>query len=425
MNDSAQSPINLQDVPALLSKYRGLVLKGILLSTIVFTVSSFLLPKKYKSHVVFTMNARYFHSPLIGDFVPGLSDSSDIMSQREALIRESMAPEFLDALGSRYGIYPFSTVPDSRRAKFMADLNKVFIRWGIVHPVSDESQIAAERQELRKRIEVNSINSNTFDIGFTYSDPRITYQATQDISGQVMKGLLEIRTQSLTDIRNAIERRVDSISEERAHQKPSAQEPSQAPSSKSPLQAPVEEELKTVRNQIGALLNTSSEDDPQVRQLRDRERTLVRWLGTDASNDTNPPPNETAAPAPPADNSKQAINDIYNDLSKKLNYLNIAMDTNQRGGNGYFAVLEEPIYPTAPIWPKKGLFAVWGVVFGFICSLFAAALMEYFERSTPHASSLAQQLNVPLLGELPAAPQKTSHPIHASEMPSHKSPSSS
>ena len=99
---------------------------------------------------------------------------------------------------------------------------------------------------------------------------------------------------------------------------------------------------------------------------------------------------------------------MYGDLTKKLNYLDIAIDSDQRHSSDYFAMLETPLYPAAPLWPKKGLLALWGFALGLCGSLFIVALKEYFERSTLHADTVAHHLGLPLLGHLPLFPSRAS-----------------
>src|SRR5580704_11398354 len=101
MTPIQEPTLNIQDVPRLFSKYWRSILVSTLVSTIVCLVASHYVPKKYKAHFVLTIYSKYFQSPLIGDFVPGLSESSEMKSQRESLIRQVLTPEYLDALGTK------------------------------------------------------------------------------------------------------------------------------------------------------------------------------------------------------------------------------------------------------------------------------------------------------------------------------------
>jgi len=52
-----------------------------------------------------------------------------------------------------------------------------------------DSKLSFEREELRSRIEIDSLNSTTFNVGFNYSDPAVTYGVTRDIYAEVIQSL--------------------------------------------------------------------------------------------------------------------------------------------------------------------------------------------------------------------------------------------
>ena len=164
----------------------------------------------------------------------------------------------------------------------------------------------------------------------------------------------------------------------------------------------VEDELAGVRRQLRVLTTQDTEEHPLVRQLRARERILVSRLGSLRTSGDGARRERTSAAA----GSSEGARDIYSDLTKKWNYLNIAVDSDREHQSDYFATLETPLYPSAPLWPKKSLFALWGFALGLFGSLFMAALRENFDRSALHVRALAQQLRLPLLGELPLVPSK-------------------
>src|SRR6267378_2705822 len=105
MISSTESTLNIQDLPRLISKYWPSIITATFVSTLLFIVGAHYIPKKYKAYFVLTIYSKYFQSPLIGDFVPELSESGEIRSQRESLIRQVLSPAFLDSLGEKYGIY--------------------------------------------------------------------------------------------------------------------------------------------------------------------------------------------------------------------------------------------------------------------------------------------------------------------------------
>ena len=138
-----------------------------------------------------------------------------------------------------------------------------------------------------------------------------------------------------------------------------------------------------------------------MKELRTRERMLLSRLALSGEGRAGhgPVPVHRAADGASA-------GDLNSDLTRKLNYLNIAIKFNQQNPADYFAMLESPLYPDEPLWPKPTLLALWGLGFGLFGSLFIVALWEYFDRSALRASDIARHLGVPLLGELPVFPWK-------------------
>src|ERR1700687_3972472 len=108
MSSFSEPTLNIQDVPRLFSKYWPSMIIATLVSTTLFIIAANHIPKKYKAHFILTIYSKYFQSPLIGDFIPELSESSEMRSQRESLIRQVLTPDYLDALGKKYGIYASS-----------------------------------------------------------------------------------------------------------------------------------------------------------------------------------------------------------------------------------------------------------------------------------------------------------------------------
>lgn len=400
MNPRSEPALNIQDVPRLFSKYWPSIVISTVLGTVLFIAAANHMPKKYKSYFVLTIYGKYFQSPLVGDFVPELSDFGEARSQRESLIRQVLTPDYLDALGGKYGIYA-SNANRKPSSPWRETLNSHLKAWGEAFGFDQsgslDSRLSAERQALRSRIEIISLSGTTFNVGFIYSDPDVAFAVTRDLYAQIIRNLLETRMRILANIRDAIQKRFSSLSV-----------PTAAPLPPAPVVVTghqmVQRELTEVRDQIRALTAEYTEEHPLIKQLRDRERILVSRM------DNSPDAGPLRAPdrgKPSLDaGSGEGTRDIYGDLAKKLNYLNIAIDSdNQRQGD-YFATLEPALYPSAPLWPKKGLMALWGMAFGLFGSLFVAALREYFHRSAIHAGALAHDLGIPLLGELPAFPSK-------------------
>jgi len=394
----SESPLNIQEMPALISKYRGWIIAATVSGMVLGTLAAGQLSKKYKSHFVLTIYSKYFQSPLIGDFVPELSESGEIRSQRESLIRQVLTPDYLDLLARKYGLFDSPKSSSlSWHEKAAADLRIWTDHLGLTQPVNPDSRLSAEREDLRSRIEIDSLNSTTFKVGFIYSDPAATYGVTRDIYAEVIRSLLGIRGHTLANIRDAVQKRLESLPRPRAATLPATTVADGGAET-------VEDELAVVRSQLHVLTSQDTEEHPQVMQLRDRERILAARLDNLRASGYRTRRERASGET----GSPEGTLDTYSDLTKKLNYLNIAIDSDREHQSDYFATLETPLYPSAPLWPKKSLFALWGMAMGLFGSLFIAALRENFDRSALHVSALAQQLGVPLLGELPIVPSNIS-----------------
>jgi hypothetical protein len=171
------------------------------------------------------------------------------------------------------------------------------------------------------------------------------------------------------------------------------------------------EELSEVRSQIQALSSQYTDEHPRIAELKERERILNGWLESAPGGIQNPALDQGSLSFD--DNAAGAARESYEDLKKKVDYLNIALESDKGQQTSAFAVLEAPVYPRDPLWPNKALFALWGVAGGLFGTLFLAAVRNYFDRSVLHADDLADRLGVPLLGDLPVLPRadrKLAHP---------------
>jgi len=371
----------------LITKYRRLILTGTTLMTALFIAAAYTLPKKYKSHFTLTINTLYFQNPLIRDFIPEVSDYSEMRSQRESLIRQALTPEFLGTLGVKYRIY---SARKTLTPGLISHLKSLGIRFGFYQASKEGSGVAAAREDLLSHIQILNLDNTTFSVSFMYSDPDVALRATQDIYAQVIQTLLVAHTNNLVNVRDAIRKRLESLSFSLV---------SSSPDPRASIRPQVvSDELADIRNQIRALSIQYTEDHPVIKALRDRERILARWQGTSSirpAGQVNDVSGEQVLPV---------IKDIYGDLMKKMNYLNIALEADHAHQGDYFATIDTPSYPESPLWPKKWLLALWGCALGFGGSLSIAAMLEYFHRTALHASSLAEQLGIPLLGVVPNVP---------------------
>jgi hypothetical protein len=397
MNNVNESSFNAAEVFGLLSRYRRLVITGAVSGLILSMTAAYTLPRKYKSHFTLTIYAKYFQNALIHDFMPEVSDPGEMRSERQSLIRQSLSPEFLDSLSQKYALASWGNGAPAHPGAFQSAvraLKKVVARAGVYRPAKKEATADAAREELLARIQIFDLNNTTFHVSFIASDPEVSLQVTRDIYAQVIRNLLDTHTNNLVNIRNAIRNRVESLG---------ASLVSTIPDPHAAIRPQlVNDELADIRSQIRALSSQYTEDHPLMKELRDRARTLRRWQENSSFNETSASSSQENAFG--GEQSLPAAKDIYGDLMKKLNYLNITLEADRTHQADYFATVESPIYPESPIWPKKGLLALWGLSLGFVGALSIAALREYFKRTTLHAEGLSVQTGIPLLGIFPAIP---------------------
>jgi hypothetical protein len=385
------------DILRLFSKYRGLILKGTALSLAMFMVAVMIIPKKYKAHFTLSIYSQYFQNPLLRDFVPEIYDTSEMKSQRESLIRQALTPEFLDSLDDRYGIVRGRPRSWFGLRPILAWWRMQAVQWGLFSPPGRDIPGESEtRKQILSLIDVESLNNSTFQVGFVNKDPNVTYHVVQDIYAQVIKTLQDSRTNNLTSIRDAIRKRLETLAFTMAA----------SPDPRASLRPQlVRDELADVRNQIHALSTRYTDAHPLMQELKDREQILLHWAG----NTSGGRPVAATNPAMPlvGGEPRDATYEIYKDLMRKLNYLNIALESDQAHQTEYFATLESPFFPTAPLWPKKSIFALWGLAAGLLGTFFISSIREYFERSAVRVPVVAQQLRLDLLGKLPHIPWDT------------------
>jgi uncharacterized protein involved in exopolysaccharide biosynthesis len=395
MNTSNASNVQPADLLGLLSRYRRLILLGTATVTACFLAAAIVLPKRYKTAFELSIFSTYFQNPLIHDFTPEIYDTAEMKAQREGLIRQALSPEFLDTLGTRYGIYSTPRMPNFIQ-RFQAFLSK---KYGIILTNRQLRIRSEERKDFLSRIQIVGMNNNTYQVAFLYSNPDVAYRVIQDIQNQVTRQLIDSRRNSLTSVHRAIERRLEDLairlpSLEKAPGTPAVLAPTAT--AESTLSLPmVEEELSEVRSQLRVLTTRYTEEHPLVRELRDRERSLVA-LSNSAPGRSGSHDKPLAVRVP-----QDAAEEIYKELTKKLNYLNVVLDSDEAHASDFFAILQAPLYPNAPLWPRKDLFLLWGLGAGLLGSLMLASLREYFDRGAMSPSWLSHELDIPVIGELP------------------------
>lgn len=349
------------DVLALVRRYRAVIAANVAAGCCIFFAAATMLPQKFKSSATLTIYTKYFQNPLVKDFLPELYDTSELRAQRENLIRQSFNDEFLNQLGEKEALFKTAAGTGERET---------------------------EIDEVRKRIEIYSQQSTTFTVSFIHSDKRKTYTIEKQIVDRVIDTLFKERQQTITKIRDSIQRRVEAISLN------TSGNPDPMASARPDL---LRKELMQLQEQMRALSNQYTAAHPKVAKLRARIGLLEGWLKQSGASKTKSYDKPVLIDGQP----RAVTKEVYEDLLKKLNYLNILLDMDQDSANEYVAVLNPPNRPLSPVWPNKAVFLMWGLLTGMLVSAMIILVTEYFERTAPSVRDFARELELPYLGTLP------------------------
>lgn len=322
------------------------------------------LPPKFKANAVLNIPSSYFRNPLVSDLVAEVTDMRELNAQRESLLRLALDDEFLDRLAAQFNLY----TPGRNR------------------------QI--EREELLERIEYFSLSPTSFQIALTAPDPGRVFEMTRAVLEQMTFTLIEDRYQKLIRARDAIQTQVEFLS--RALREANAASRS----------AFLEEELEKLNSNIETLRARYTEAHPELVRLN-RQASTIRARLEALPRSPLSTVDEELIKAFVVPSSERPIQDIYNDLLKKLSHLNIVLEMEKDRENvSYLSVIEQPKVPTSPFFPNPLLFGAFGLLVGGALGIVQATYLELRRGKLLTPSGAAETLGVPLLGELPRLESK-------------------
>jgi capsular polysaccharide biosynthesis protein len=360
--------ITLQDITTIIRKY---ALSSIII-TVVTTVAAILIaysiPKKFRTKAILNIQSNYFRNPLVSDLIPESSDPAELNAQRNALLRLSMNDTFLDSIGEKYKLYK-STPNTSLR-----DI---------------------EREGLLKKIEYYSLNATNFQITVTGKTALLVYEITKDVLKQMTFTLIEERYKTIIRARDAIQNQVDFLA--RIHKHTDAFNSSNTNK--------LRDELDKINANISALKKKFTDNHPELSVLRQKQMTVRERLKQSSVKDTKIPSveqDDDITRAFVSRNSNAPVNDIYNDLLRKLSYLSIVLEMEKdRDKLSYLNVLEEPKIPAGAFFPNKQLFAIFGLATGIVISIILGIFSELKRITIVTPEKASDVLGFPLLGTLP------------------------
>lgn len=359
MNDET---LNLFDVIAVIKRHALRTVIITLLGGVLAFVVAIQIPPHYKSTAVLSIQSSYFRNPLVSDLIPEASDPAELNSLRLSLLRLALNDEFLDNLGERYNVYKYP---------------------------SDSPVRITEREMFLKSIMYFSLSATNFEISIGSKDPNAAFEMTRAVLDQMTFTLIEERYKALVKARDAIQTQVGFLS--RALRDVDKQGQTQH----------LQDELDKLNSSLSALRSKYTDSHPDVYKVRQQlEGVKARMKG--ASSKPSLLEDDDLASAFITQGSKAPIQDIYNDLLKKLSHLNIVLEMEKDRENvSYLAVIEQPAVPVKPFFPIKREFAAFGLAIGAVISLLLAAYKELCRSAFIEPETAAELLGVPFLGQLP------------------------
>lgn len=178
-----------------------------------------------------------------------------------------------------------------------------------------------------------------------------------------------------------------------ASQKMTTKGSEKALASKSPIV--LTSELKKIESNIAALSKQYNITHPKIRELIARKKTIVNWL--EEYKASNIEVIDTASFTMPTD---KAVNgQLTGKFYAKYHDFNMALDIEKRSLESYIGIIKRPQLPTAPIWPKKRLFASVGFILALIFAFLYVFIKEIMIPSKKELLAIeAGNLNVEVLG---------------------------
>lgn len=314
----------------LVKKYRLQILAivGLFVGTAV--IAGLVIKPRFKVASVISISPSYFQNSLMREFLSETYDPNELRSQRLSVMSAALDKKFLDAIATEEGV----------------DLAK------------ETTKDAAERRaKVLSAVEIIPTQATDFQISVIGSDRDTAMSLNQRVIDNILVVLKDRRMGMLTNLRSAVAAQIETMTPN--------------------MEIPATHDAQLVRissieSQIAELKEKFSDQHPQVlalkKQLANYKKLAAKSAGT---NDALVNYNIT-----PVENKPGQSNSVYEDLVRKLRYLNIVIAAESMPVPTYFSVVRSPEYPLSAIWPKKGLFVIWALLLGILTSLVYIAVME-------------------------------------------------
>lgn len=358
--------IFLRDLLKTVSKYKTRVVLICVLSVAFCFQLTFWIEKKYTSTFEINVYSKYFQNPLISGVIPDVYNIPEMRFAIDSMVKEAISDEFIDNLGIKYKFYS---------------------------ETKDEREIAHSRQMVRDRFSYFSTGGQSYQISFSHSDPYIAKEIAEKTLAQVKDHIVGKRIKTIELVKDVMIRKLNSFN---ASQKFTQKGSEKALASKSP--DVLKEELVKVTTSIAALSKQYSPNHPIMLNLKQRQGTITSWLKEfDMTKD------DSSVDLPMSMTHDKVVSEqLSSKFYAKYHDFNIALEIEKKSLQNYIGLIKTPQLPTAPMWPKKRLFASLGFILGLVISFIYVFITEIVVPSKDEQLALeAEKLGTIVLGTLP------------------------
>lgn len=322
-----------RSIAEVIARRRVLLTVSAILGVVVSMVSYKYAEKTYKVQTTFSIQTQYFQVPMVQDFVPITYDETELRTQRESLVRQTLDHEYLRDLGTRFKL--FAHLKEGKPTSWDLD-------------------------QLADKFEIVNLNAMTFMVSYRGKDPAQGYQIIQDYTDHLRKTLEADRKSMLVQLRNGIKDQLETLAF-------GGKNEVGIMSSRPDL---VKEEIARVKNELKELKSVYSSKHPRVVEFENRLAKLSKYL---EPNDLEKELQKERFSSAKLDPGSE---DLFRDLLKKFHYISVVMYMDQQNKDSYLAQVKEPFIPKDPVWPKRPLFLAWGVALGLLTGAVVAFALE-------------------------------------------------
>lgn len=358
--------IFFRDLLKTINSYKKSIILIVVLSVAFCFQLTFWIEKQYTATFEINVYSKYFQNPLISGVIPDVFNLPEMRFAIDSMVKEAISDDYIDMLGRKYNLYSGS---------------------------KDVREMAKERQLLRDRFQYFSTGGQSYQISFSHSDPYIAKEIAEKTLETVKNHIVDKRIKTIELVKEVMIKKLNSFN---ASQKFTEAGSEKALASKSP--EVLREELIKIETSISALSKQYSANHPIMLNLKQKQKTIATWLKEfDVSKV------DTAVDLPMSVSHNKVITEqLSSKFYAKYHDFNIALEIEKKSLQNYIGIIKSPQLPTAPIWPKKRLFASLGFVLGLVIAFIFVFIREIVAPSKDEKLAIeAQTLNSMVLGVLP------------------------